>query len=186
MGLLGLLLFQRQPRRPVASDRREPGAGRCRRHIAEPPFGRADDIFVADVAGHGEHGVRRHVLAAKVGVDGRDRQRGDGFGRAADVPPERLVRPECLIDKDRGEFARAVFDAGQLLEDDGPLLFQFRRVHHGVAHHVGQDVDGLKRGGVGHLGVVDRDLAVGGGVVGPADRLDGLGDFARCGPPGRP
>ena len=49
----------------------------------------------------------------------------------------------------------------------------------GARDHVGEDVDGLEGGGVGHLRVVDGDFAVGRGVVHAADGFDRFGDLAR-------
>jgi len=120
----------------------------------------------------------------EVARDRGERERLDGLGGTADVAAEGLAGPERLIDEDAGKLGRTVLDAGQLLEDDRALFFEFGTIHDGVADHIGEDVDGLHRGGVGHLGVVDGDLPVGGCVVHSPDTLDGLGNITRGGPAG--
>ena len=158
---------------------RVPGVRLALRRGTEPAGGRLHHRLVRDVARHREHHVRGHVLRPEVALHRRQRQGARGLHRAADVPPQGLVGPERLVGEDGRQLSGVVLHARQLLEDDHALLLQLERVHLRGRDHVGEDVDRLEGGEVGRLRVVDGQLAVGGGVVQPPDRLDRLRDLLR-------
>ena len=134
---------------------------------------------VADVAADADDGALGPVPA----VDERRERvacRGaDGFLRADDVTPERLVAVEQVLVDTADEVPRRVEVHVHLLDDDALLAVDLLGVEPRVADHVDEHVERDVAGGRGALDVVARVLLAGERVELAADAVDLGRDVAR-------
>ena len=95
--------------------------GESRPHEIEQPI-------VLDVAGGGDDDALRLVEPMEKTANGLGVEIRDVVAGAQDRAPQRSVAPEVVSGEVVDVFVRAVFDHADLLQDDRPFAFDFKRV----------------------------------------------------------
>ena len=161
------------------------GAGAARPGEADPVAGpeglrdEPDGVLVRQVACQGHDRVGRPVGIAPEAADGVRRQAAHRRLVAGDLPAERRVAEERLVEDVEDELPGVVAVGADLLDDDLALAVDLVVGQQRPDDQLGQDVHGTGRLADRQPAPVDGRLAIGGGVARAADALDGLGDEAR-------
>ena len=140
------------------------------------PLDQLDDLVVVHVPGRGDDQVGGLVAGAPERVDVLDGEGAHRFLVARDLPAERRVAEEALVEDVVDVLAGVVAVGADLLHDDVALAVDVLGAQQRPDDQLRQDVEGAVRLAPRKARPVDGRLAVGGRVGGAADALDGLRD----------
>jgi hypothetical protein len=149
--------------------------------LAPRPVHEAHRLVVGQVACHGDDRVRGPVPAPPELPDAVGRQGPDGRLVPGDLPAERGVAEERLVEDVVDVLAGVVAVGADLLHDDVPLTVDVLVTQERPLHQLADDLEAALCLAHRQPSPVDRRFPVGRRVRGPTDALDGLRHGARRG-----
>ncbi len=169
--------FCRKQSRESPLERSLAGRSRPLARRLDQPLGQLDDAVVVEVPGGADDDLRRRVVGAAVGLDVRNRDRGDHLGFAQHPPTERVLAEDRFGEDVVNPVLGLVVVHRDLLQHHLAL---------GVDLGIGRSEQHLRQQVEDVLGVLVEEarvqvgrLLAGGGVDRGAEPVEALGDLDR-------